>query len=163
MSKKTHISSSGSFLSAFLAIHWKAASTLNPSFAEVSKYGMFPLEAHHALAFFSETCNQKQKTIFMLNFARTATNILPSTKREPYYSKLLNSKNASHRGQEKSMSTGKTTHHPAIPTINIYLVPQHNKWEVFRVRRTGLNIKYTKHNYPSHFSWTLELYGLPIG
>jgi hypothetical protein len=67
-----------------LAIHWKAASTLNPSFAEVSKYGIFPLEAHHALAFFSETCYQKQKTICMLNFARTAANILPSTKRKPY-------------------------------------------------------------------------------
>lgn len=61
MKENTHISSSGSFLSAFLAIHWKASSTLNPSFAEVSKYGMFPLEAHHALAFFSETCNQKTK------------------------------------------------------------------------------------------------------
>lgn len=59
--KNTYISSSGSFLSAFLAIHWKAASTLNPSFADVSKYGMFPLEAHHAFAFFSETYNQKIK------------------------------------------------------------------------------------------------------
>lgn len=52
----THISSSGSFFRAFLAIHWKASSTLNPSFAEVSKYGIFPLEAHQAFAFFSETC-----------------------------------------------------------------------------------------------------------
>jgi hypothetical protein len=33
----TYISSSGSFLSAFFAIHWNAASTLKPSFAEVSK------------------------------------------------------------------------------------------------------------------------------
>jgi len=55
----TYISSSGSFFSAFLAIHWKAASTLNPSLADVSKYGMFPFEAHHALAFFSETWKPK--------------------------------------------------------------------------------------------------------
>lgn len=54
-SKITYISSSGSFLKAFFAIHSKAASTLKPSFADVSKYGMFPFEAHHALAFFSET------------------------------------------------------------------------------------------------------------
>jgi hypothetical protein len=35
--RNTYISSSGSFLRASLAIHWKAASTLKPSFAEVSK------------------------------------------------------------------------------------------------------------------------------
>lgn len=57
----TNISSSGSFLRAFFAIHWNAASTLNPSFADVSKYGMFPFEAHHAFAFFSETYNTKKK------------------------------------------------------------------------------------------------------
>jgi len=48
-------SSSGSFFRAFFTIHWKASSTFVPSFADVSKYGMFPLEAHHAFAFFSET------------------------------------------------------------------------------------------------------------
>lgn len=35
--RNAHISSSGSFFSAFFAMHWKAASTLNPSFADVSK------------------------------------------------------------------------------------------------------------------------------
>lgn len=54
----THNSSSGSFLIAFWTMQWNAASTLVPSFAEVSKYGMFPFEAHQVLAFFSETLNQ---------------------------------------------------------------------------------------------------------
>lgn len=55
MQQTTYSSSFGSFFRAFLAMHSKAASTLNPSFAEVSKYGIFPLEAHHAFAFFSDT------------------------------------------------------------------------------------------------------------
>lgn len=36
----------------------------------------------------------------------------------------------------------KKTHHPTIPTVNIYLVAQHNKREVFRIRGTCLNIKH---------------------
>jgi hypothetical protein len=48
-------SSSGSFFRAFFTIHWKASSTFVPSLADVSKYGIFPFEAHHAFAFFSET------------------------------------------------------------------------------------------------------------
>lgn len=36
-------------------MHWKASSTLIPSLAEVSKYGIFPFDAHQARAFFSET------------------------------------------------------------------------------------------------------------
>jgi len=43
---------------ASLATHRKAVSTLWSSFAEVSKYGISPLEAHHSLAFFSETCGK---------------------------------------------------------------------------------------------------------
>ena len=52
----THISSSDSFLSALRAIVWKAESTFRSSFADTSKYGMFPLPLHHCLAFFSVTC-----------------------------------------------------------------------------------------------------------
>lgn len=53
----THISSLSPLLRAFFAMSWKASSTLIPSFAEVSKYGIFPFEAHQARAFFSETCS----------------------------------------------------------------------------------------------------------
>lgn len=45
----------------------------------------------------------------------------------------------------------KKTYHPTIPTINIYFVPQHNKWKVFRIRWTSLNIKPTKENTKSTF------------
>ncbi len=51
----THKSSSASLRSAFLAMHWKAASTLMSSLAEVSKWGMLPLAVHHCLAFLSVT------------------------------------------------------------------------------------------------------------
>lgn len=40
----THSSVSASCARAFLAIVWKACSTLIASFAEVSKYGMLPLD-----------------------------------------------------------------------------------------------------------------------
>jgi len=35
----------------------------------------------------------------------------------------------------------KITYNSAISTINIYFVSQHHKWEVFRIRWTGLKIK----------------------
>ncbi len=57
----THKSSSTSFLNAFRAMHWKAASTLMSSLALVSKWGMLPLLAHHCLAFFSDTCAQARR------------------------------------------------------------------------------------------------------
>lgn len=47
---------------ASLAMHRKAVSTLWSSFAEVSKYGISPLEAHHSLAFFSGTCGKGKET-----------------------------------------------------------------------------------------------------
>ena len=57
----TYISSSSPLFRAFLAMHWKASSTLIPSLAEVSKYGIFPFDAHQARAFFSETCKTNRK------------------------------------------------------------------------------------------------------
>ena len=42
-------------------MHWKASSTLIPSLAEVSKYGIFPFDAHQARAFFSETWKTNRK------------------------------------------------------------------------------------------------------
>lgn len=82
--ENTYISSSGSFFSAFLAIHWKASSTLKPSFAEVSKYGMFPLEAHQAFAFFSETYSQKSKTTSTHYKKRTAAHTSYNNIEPPY-------------------------------------------------------------------------------
>ena len=57
----TYISSSSPLFRAFLAMHWKASSTLIPSLAEVSKYGIFPFDAHQARAFFSETWKINKK------------------------------------------------------------------------------------------------------
>lgn len=57
----TYISSSSPLFRAFLAMHWKASSTLIPSLAEVSKYGIFPFDAHQARAFFSETWKTNRK------------------------------------------------------------------------------------------------------
>ena len=42
-------------------MHWKASSTLIPSLADVSKYGIFPFDAHQARAFFSETWKTNRK------------------------------------------------------------------------------------------------------
>jgi hypothetical protein len=39
---------------------WKACSTLMASLAEVSKYGMFPLDWHQVIARFCETCDEKK-------------------------------------------------------------------------------------------------------
>jgi hypothetical protein len=52
----THDSTSASCWSAFFAIVWNACSTLMASFAEVSKYGMFPFDWHHVIARFCVTC-----------------------------------------------------------------------------------------------------------
>ena len=49
-------SSGASLDKAFLAIHSKAVSTFDASFALVSKWGMLPLLLHHCFAFFSCTC-----------------------------------------------------------------------------------------------------------
>jgi hypothetical protein len=38
------------------------------------------------------------------------------------------------------MKREESSYHSTIASINIYLVPQHNKWEVFRVRWTCLQI-----------------------
>lgn len=61
VSLSTYISSSSPLFRAFFAMHWKASSTLIPSLADVSKYGIFPFDAHQALAFFSETWRMKNK------------------------------------------------------------------------------------------------------
>lgn len=53
--ENTYPPSSGSCFKAFLAIVWKACSTLMASLALVSKYGMLPLVWHHAKARFWET------------------------------------------------------------------------------------------------------------
>lgn len=128
----TYTSSSGSFLSAFLAIHWNAASTLNPSFADVSKYGMFPFEAHHAFAFFSETYNASRKILMSKQFSRS---IYPRSEKNNPHSGEVNSNN-----HDKS----KTAYHSTVSTINIDLVPQYNKRKVLRIGRTSLNIKNKK-------------------
>jgi len=126
-----------------LAIHWKAASTLNPSFAEVSKYGMFPLEAHHALAFFSETCNQKKTENHMhAQYSKNSSKCIAKHQERTMLFQIAKFLKCKSQMTRKKHVNEKKTHHPAIPTINIYLVPQHNKWEVFRVRRAGLNIKH---------------------
>lgn len=67
----TYISSSSPLLRAFLAMHWKASSTLMPSLAEVSKYGIFPFDAHQARAFFSETWSIKNNRKFQSSIIRT--------------------------------------------------------------------------------------------
>lgn len=58
-----HNSSSVSFFNALRAMHWKASSTLMSSFAEVSKYGIVPLDAHQVFAFFSVTCPLRQNPL----------------------------------------------------------------------------------------------------
>lgn len=55
----TYNSSSSPLFRAFFAMHWNASSTLMPSLADVSKYGIFPFDAHQARAFFSDTCTQE--------------------------------------------------------------------------------------------------------
>lgn len=47
----------------------------------------------------------------------------------------------SYEEAKAGQNEGKSTHHPTIATINIYFVPQHNKWKVFRVSRAGLKFK----------------------
>lgn len=45
----------GSVASAISATLMNASSTLYSSFADVSKYGMFPFDSHHSLAVLSDT------------------------------------------------------------------------------------------------------------
>ena len=80
------MSCSRSLARAALAIDKNAASTLTSSFAEVSKYGMLPLEAHQSLAFFSDTCTginqikqekRTQKHVPDRNFSRLTTRLFP--------------------------------------------------------------------------------------
>jgi hypothetical protein len=40
----------------------------------------------------------------------------------------------------------RSSYHSTIASINIYLVPQHNKWEVFRVGWASLQINTTKYD-----------------
>jgi hypothetical protein len=65
-----YISSSSPLFRAFLAMHWKASSTLIPSLAEVSKYGIFPFDAHQARAFFSETWKINKNTHVVFEYKR---------------------------------------------------------------------------------------------
>lgn len=48
-------------------MHWNASSTLIPSLADVSKYGIFPFDAHQARAFFSDTCTQELGSVHMFS------------------------------------------------------------------------------------------------
>lgn len=113
--KRAYVSSSGSFLSAFVAIHWKAASTLVPSFAEVSQYGIFPFEAHHAFAFFLETYNHKAQTRINISCNVLRNNII-----------------------QHKRKANLVTYHSTIAAINIYFVTEHNKWKVVRIGWTRL-------------------------
>lgn len=61
---RTYISCSRSFAKAAFAIHKNAGSMLRSSLADVSKYGIFPLDAHHSFAFFSETCVEEVTNTF---------------------------------------------------------------------------------------------------
>lgn len=58
--------SSSSFI-AFLATVWNACSTLMASLALVSKYGIFPFDAHQARAFFWLTTREFSKSILLPN------------------------------------------------------------------------------------------------
>ena len=62
----TYNSSSSPLFRASFAMHWNASSTLMPSLADVSKYGIFPFDAHQARAFFSETCKQEFICVHLL-------------------------------------------------------------------------------------------------
>lgn len=42
---------------------------------------------------------------------------------------------------EEDLSGEKLTYHSTVATVNIYLIPQYNEWEVLRIRWAGLNIK----------------------
>ena len=57
-------------------MHWNAASTFTSSFADVSKYGIAPLDVHQLLAFFSLTTRDSPPSTSTL-FPRT-TNGKPS-------------------------------------------------------------------------------------
>lgn len=52
---KAYSSVSSSWLIAFFAIVWNACSTLIASLADVSKYGMLPLDWHQVIARFCDT------------------------------------------------------------------------------------------------------------
>lgn len=81
----TYMSWSCSCSKASLAMHRKASSTLWSSFAEVSKYGILPLEAHQSFAFFSGTCGMTvrklQKCMHHKSwlFKKLTTRLLPAS------------------------------------------------------------------------------------
>ena len=86
----THISSSSPLFRASFAMTWKASSTFMPSFAEVSKYGIFPFEAHQARAFFSETWRNSWKPVsIMISIMRENHILWKTKKRKPKWLKEI--------------------------------------------------------------------------
>lgn len=56
----------------------------------------------------------------------------------------------------RSLKEENSSYHSTIPTINIYLVPQYNKWKVLGIRRASLYMKLNIGKHSVIKQWNLE-------